>query len=114
MVFIHSLFKVSFVPLEAGQGVDVEAFELSSGSFLIIEFLPDRSTYGRVAELWFLTTEVSQTLWLYMKRCTTIKTADCAPTACRVHLTRPQKALMLTQEDASDLQPDTLSLKTAF
>lgn len=42
----------------------------------------------------------------------TIKMGDCAPTACQVHLTQPQKALMFTQEGTDDLQPDTLSLKT--
>jgi len=39
----------------------------------------------------------------------TIKMGDCAPTACHVHLTQPQKALMFTQEGTDDLQPDTLS-----
>lgn len=44
----------------------------------------------------------------------TIKMGDCAPTACQVHLTQPQRALMFTQEGADDLQLDTLSLKTGF
>ena len=42
----------------------------------------------------------------------TIKMGDCAATACQVHLTQPQRALMFTQEGMDDLQPDTLSLKT--
>lgn len=44
----------------------------------------------------------------------TIKMADCAPTACQVHLTRPQMALMFTQEGTDDLHADTLSLEAGF
>lgn len=47
-------------------------------------------------------------------RYTAIKTGDCALTACHVHLTRPQKALMFTQEGTDDLQPDTLSRRARF
>lgn len=44
----------------------------------------------------------------------TIKRGDCAPTACHVHLTQPQKALIFTQEGTDDLQPDTLSPQDRF